>query len=356
MKKEKYEYLKIYEKLKKDIINGTYKYGEKMPSKRNTATLFNVSVITSQHVYSLLTDEGYIEAREKRGYFVIYKETDFPGHETEQIEIQSKENIAPESLETGEFSFNILAKTMRKVMLDYGERLLVKSPDNGCLELRKEIAAYLARNRDIHVDISQIIVGSGAEYLYCLLAQYFDKEYTIAIENPCYDKITKVYMAAGHKVDPLKMGKNGIQSSELKRTDAEVLHVTPFHSFPSRITADISKKNEYLNWAGTDKFIIEDNYDSELTVSRKMEDALFSIRGNKNVIYINTFSKTIAPSLRVGYMVLPDSIAGKFHEKLGFYSCTVPVFEQYLICELIRNGDFERHINRMRRKLRKAEG
>ena len=150
------------------------------------------------------------------------------------------------------------------------------------------------------------------------------------------------------------MGPDGIKSGELRRSDARILHVTPFHSYPSKITASISKKNEYLSFAANDGYVIEDNYDSELTVSRKIEDSLFSLAEGKNVIYINTFSKTIAPSIRVGYMILPVSLLEKFQKKLGFYSCTVPVFEQYLICELLRSGDYQRHINRLRRRLRQA--
>jgi len=165
-----------------------------------------------------------------------------------------------------------------------------------------------------------------------------------------------VYKSSGHEIDFLKMGSDGILTSELSRTEARVLHVTPFHSYPSKVSASISKKREYLNWASDDGYIIEDNYDSELTVSQKIEDALFSLANGKNVIYINTFSKTVAPSIRIGYMILPDSLLERFEEKLGFYSCTVPVFEQYVISEIIKSGDFQRHINRVRRNLRKSVG
>ena len=152
----------------------------------------------------------------------------------------------------------------------------------------------------------------------------------------------------------LKMGPDGIRTSELKRTGATVLHITPFNSYPSGVTARASKRYEYLQWA-KDKngYIIEDNFDSELTVSTKSEDTVFSLSDSGNVIYINTFSQTIAPSMRVGYMVLPQQMVQNFSEKLGFYSCTVPVFEQYVLAELINNGDFERNINRIRRLRRK---
>lgn len=348
-----YQYLKLYEAMKKKIISGVYVYGDKLPSKRTIASETEVSVITVQHAYALLCDEGYVEARQRVGYVVIYRESDFIGTEVQPQAVgQSLQNGATHS--RGEISYNILAKTMRKVLLDYGESILVKSPNAGCPELRSEIQAYLLRTRGIQVDFRQIIIGSGAEYLYSLVAQLMNPNQYIAVEHPSYDKITKVYRSMGHEIDPLQMGPDGILSSELARTTARVLHVTPFHSYPSQITASISKKREYLKWAGDDGYIIEDNYDSELTVSQRMEDALFSLAEGKHVIYINTFSKTIAPSIRMGYMILPENLVERFEERLGFYSCTVPVFEQYVISELLRSGDYQRHINRVRRKLRKA--
>ena len=177
-----------------------------------------------------------------------------------------------------------------------------------------------------------------------------------ALENPSYSKIHQVYRANGVECDMLKMGSSGIKTAELARTQASVLHVTPFNSYPSGVTASVSKRHEYLRWAEKrGGYIIEDNYDSELTVSMKNEDTVFSMSKHGSVIYLNTFSETIAPSIRVGYMVLPEKLLADFETKLGFYSCTVPLFEQYVLAELINGGDFERHINRVRRKRRKAK-
>jgi GntR family transcriptional regulator/MocR family aminotransferase len=243
---------------------------------------------------------------------------------------------------------------MRRVLSDYGETILVKSPNNGCSELRRAVAAYLARSRGISVQPSQIIIGSGAEYLYSLLVQFLGKEHIFALESPSYEMIRQVYQANGIRCDMLKLGKDGIRSEELERTEATVLHVTPFNSYPSHITASASKRMEYIRWASRrGGFIIEDDFDSEFTVSTKAEDTLFSLEPMRSVFYLNTFSQTIAPSIRVGYMVLPKHLALEFDKKLGFYSCTVPTFEQFVLTELINSGDFERHINRVRRALRK---
>jgi GntR family transcriptional regulator/MocR family aminotransferase len=141
----------------------------------------------------------------------------------------------------------------------------------------------------------------------------------------------------------------------LKKSSADIVHISPYRSYPSGVTATASKRHEYLRWAEKgDRYIIEDDFESEFSVSTKTTETLFALSEHDNVIYLNTFSKTISPSLRIGYMVIPKHLVGLYQEKLGFYSCTVPTFMQYVLTELIHNGDFERHINRARRKKRKA--
>ena len=347
-------YLQLYEQLKKDIVSGTYAYGTKVPSKRFLAEETGVSVITVQHAYSILCDEGYVESRQRSGYFVIYKESDF--NTTADIrEITVVHKMSGSGMKN-EFPFSVMAKTMRKVLSEYGDEILIKSPNQGCPELRQAIALYLGRSSGISVKPEQIVIGSGAEYLYSLIAQLLGKNRKFALENPSYEKISSVYEANGVCFEMLKMTQDGIKTTELEKTEATVLHITPFNSFPSGITASASKRSEYIQWAKKrGGYIIEDNYDSELTVSKKNVDTVFSLAKDCPVIYLNTFSETVAPSMRVGYMVLPESMLSDFESKLGFYSCTVPVFEQYVLSELISNGDFERHINRIRRARRKQK-
>lgn len=344
-------YLQLYTQLREDIAQGVYPFGVKLPSKRLLAEELDVSVITVEHAYAILCDEGYAEARQRSGYYVIYR-----AGELLSVAEASLQNAMPPRTRTsdGTFSYAQLAKTMRKVLADYGERILVKSPNHGCAELRTAISAYLARSQGISVRAEQIIIGSGAEYLYSLLAQWFRHKRVFALENPSYEKIRRVYLANGIECDLLELGADGIKSDALARTNATVLHVTPFESYPSGVTASASKRAEYLRWAEKrGGVLIEDNYNAELSVSTKNEDTLFSLSKNGSVIYLNTFSQTVAPSLRVGYMVLPEQLTGVFNGMLGFYSCTVPVFDQYVLAELLQSGDFERHINRVRRQKRK---
>jgi GntR family transcriptional regulator/MocR family aminotransferase len=343
-------YLQLYDALKKDIVNGVYKQGDRLPSKRTVASDTGISVISVEHAYGLLCDEGYVESRERSGFFVTFSALD--GF------MSGESNVVIKRLTQGnstrpEFPFSVLTKTMRRVINDYGERILEKSPSKGCVEFRMELARYLARNRGIHAEPVQIIVGSGAEYLYGLIAGLLGKELVYGIENPSYEKIEKVYRAEGVECELLSLGDNGIKSGALQKTKADVLHVSPYRSFPTGVTANASKRHEYVRWANkqTHRYIIEDDFESEFSVSTKPEETLFAL-GNDNVIYMNTFSLTVSPSLRVGYMVIPKTLVSAFDEKLGFYSCSVSTFEQFVLTELIGNGDFERHVNSVRRKKR----
>ena len=345
-------YLQIYKQIRQDIVNGIYPLGAKLPSIRLLADELAVSSVTVDHAYALLCDEGYVESRERSGFVVIFRKDDrfalTDEVQAKTILIEHKKHDYPD------FPFSVLSKTMRGIITDYGESILERSPNSGCLQLREAIQRYLAKNRGINVSAEQIIIGSGSEYLYSLIIELLGKNCIFGIESPSYKKIEQVYLAAEVKYEPLPLSKDGIDSAALLRSQATVLHTTPYRSFPTGITASASKRHEYIRWSTKgERYIIEDDFESEFSVSTKPEETLFSLAGQDNVIYLNTFSKTISPSLRVGYMVLPKKLVGVFEEKLGFYSCTVPTFEQYVIARLLQNGDFERHINRVRRDKRK---
>ncbi|MCR4729224.1 MAG: PLP-dependent aminotransferase family protein [Lachnospiraceae bacterium] len=358
-------YLKIYEKEKRKIVEGTYEYGEKLPSKRVSAEHYGVSVITIEHAYELLAEEGYIEAKEKSGYFVTYKESEAfgesaSGHVNDGAVLKdvsviasavTSENADSETSES--ISFNLYAKTVRRVLADRAMKLTSRAEGFGCPELRRAIKDYLARYRGIYADTERIVIGAGAEYLYGLIVKALGRDRMYAVEYPSYQKIAKVYGAEHINLELLKLGKDGIESKYLWGTDAEVLHITPYRSYPTGVTASAAKKAEYLKWSvERNGLIIEDDFESEFTTSRKAEETLYSLDKNDRVIYVNTFTKTVGPFIRTAYMVIPKGLSKLFYEKIGFYACSVPVLEQYVLAELIRNGDFVRHINRVRRKRR----
>ena len=363
-------YMQLYEQMREDITGGLYPYGSRMPSKRTVAQETGVSVITVEHTYAILSDEGYIEPCERSGFYVIYRDADFFGSAGASASAASSSGNkmagdrwkVPQNLTRGrsrtdeQMPYGVIARTMRRVLSFRGEKVLERSPSGGLPGLRSAIAAYLGRARGIRVLPEQIIIGSGSEYLYSLIVQVLGRDRIFALEDPSYEKIRRMYEVNGVHCEMLKMGPEGILSSELKRSKASVLHVTPYNSYPSGVTAAASKRREYINWAtsrgGT---IIEDDFDSEFTVSSKPEDTLFSLEPEQTVIYMNTFTQTIGPSVRIGYMILPLRITEVFREKVGFYSSTVPTFEQYVLTELIESGEFERHINRVRRNRRRWE-
>ncbi len=346
-------YLQLYRQVREDIVNQIYPYNSKLPSKRIIAEETGVSTVTVEHAYALLCDEGYIEARERSGYFVIFLTDDgfVSSSKNENAHIFP---TAHHTEATVDFPFSVLTKTMRAVISAMGEAILDRSPNFGCIELRLAIQKYLARSRGIIADAEQIIIGSGSEYLYSMIVELLGRNKVYAIETPSYKKIEQVYRASDVRIEKLPLGYDGIDSTSLRSCKADVLHISPYRSYPSGVTASASKRHEYLRWAQQDeRFIVEDDFESEFSLSQKAQDTLFSLTSDQNVIYMNTFSMTVSPSFRVGYMVLPEHLAKTFNERLGFYSCTVPTYIQIVLAELISNGDFERHINRVRRAKRK---
>ena len=348
-------YQQLYARVREDIIKGIYPVGSKIPSKRTVAIDSNVSTVTVEHAYALLCDEGYIESRERSGFFVIFRAEDgFVSSPAQSNTQAQKPRPAHQGDTHTDFPFSVLAKTMRKVISDNGEGMLERSPNLGTTELREAIRVYLAQNRGILADIDQIVIGSGSEYLYTLLVELLGRDKIYAIESPSYKKIEQVYTASDVTLEKLPLTDNGIDSASLKSSSADVLHISPYRSYPSGVTATASKRHEYLKWAERKgHYIIEDDFESEFSVSRKPEETLFSHSFRDNVIYMNTFSKTVSPSLRIGYMILPKHLSALYEERLGFLSCPVPTYLQLVLAELMNNGDFERHVNRVRRSKRK---
>lgn len=347
-------YLQLYEALREDITGGLFPYGSRMPSKRLLAEEIGLSLVTVEHAYALLCEEGYVKSRQRSGFFVAFREEDGFTQPTDSA--KSAESSFPVERVRLHYPFSSLAKTMRRVLAEYGDLLLEKSPGKGDEGFRREICRYLARSRGMIATPEQIVVGSGSEYLYGLIVQLLGTDRCYALEDPSYEKICSVYKALGAKCELLPLGISGIESAALKRSRGDVLHITPYRSFPSGVTASASKKMEYLRWAQkTGRILVEDDFESEFTLSHKPEDTLYAMSEEQNVIYVNSFTKTVSPSIRVGYMVLPCSLLEKFEKELGFYSCTVPLYEQLVLKELIATGDFERHINRVRRDLRRRK-
>lgn len=351
------KYYYLYKQIREDILSGQLKKGEKLPSKRGFAEHLGISLITVENAYQMLKDEGYIETRERSGYYVCEIHSN-ERRENSQValELLPQERVYRDNVDNSNFPTSLYFKTVRGVISEYGQELLVRSPNEGCTILRNSIAEYLLRYRGILAQPRQIIIGSGAEHLYGSVVRILGNNRVYGLEDPSYGQIQKVYEGTGAKCVKLKMEEDGINREQLMSTNAQVLHVTPFHSFPSGVTATVGKRFEYLEWAKQgDRFIVEDDFDSEFFMPGKPIDTLFMMDDSQSVIYINTFSKSLSPSIRMGYMILPERLLERHREVSGAFSCTVPVLEQYVLAEFINKGYFEQHLSRVRRKNRARE-
>ena len=342
-------YEALYRCIRSDILSGNLKTGEKLPSKRALADNLEISKITVETAYSQLLSEGYIRSEEKVGYFVeaVERPAQKPVPQTPSTEKNYTPALDLTANGTEQFPFSVWSKLQREVMLDYGEKLLRPLPHQGIVELRQAIADHLAAFRGMSVDPENILIGAGTDFLYNLLIQLLGRDKTYAVEEPGYGKIRKIYAAGGVACLSAPMDSLGVRPDRLE--NADILHISPSHHFPTGIITPVSRRQELLNWAKRgEKWIIEDDYDTEFRFDSHPMPAMQSL-DSERVIYMNSFSKTLAPSIRISYMVLPPSLMADFQEKLGFYSCTVPSFEQYTLARFLSRGYFEKHINRMRK-------
>ena len=342
-------YEALYRAIRGDILSGALTAGEKLPSKRALAQNLEISKITVEAAYNQLLAEGYIASREKVGYFVekIHHQpvAEKMPAEREKLPAQSLVDLTANG--SARFPFSAWSKLQREVMLDYGEKLLLPLPNRGIPELRRAIADHLAGFRGMKIDPENILIGAGTDFLYNILVQLLGRDKVYALEEPGYDKTRRIYTAAGARCVSAPMDELGVMPEGL--ADARVLHISPSHHFPTGIVTPVSRRLELLGWAGEDKWIIEDDYDSEFRFHAHPVPAMQSLDRQGRVIYLNTFSKSLAPSIRISYMVLPESLMERFRSELSFYSCTVPSFEQYTLARFISGGWFEKHINRMRK-------
>ncbi len=383
-------YEHLYKLIKNDILNGTLTAGYKLPSKRAFAKNLNISTITIENAYSQLIAEGYIYSIPKKGYFVsaldgIMLRTEAaannPKLENEQettITINSSVgnpsfnsvfndntyshlpdydanilyDFASNSTSKSVFPFTIWAKLMRDILSENHDKLMTTTPGTGSYELRFAIARHLMDFRGMNVKPEQIIIGAGTEYLYSIIIQLLGRNLTYAVEDPGYKKISQVYSSNQVKVCHVPVTNNGINVTELDKSNADVLHLSPSHHFPTGIVTPVSKRYELLGWAAkassNQRYIIEDDYDSEFRLMGRPIPSLQSIDVMERVIYMNSFSKSLASTIRISYMVLPPHLMDKYNKLLSFYSCTVSTFEQYTLARFISDGYFEKHINRMR--------
>ena len=352
-------YEQIYRHIKSDILSGRLTAGEKLPSKRTLAGHLEISVITVKNAYEQLAAEGYIFGVEKKGYYVNRVEQPPQTSVTQVLPEAGKEphyllDLVTNSISAEYFPFTVWSKTMRQTILEQDKGLLQPTPYNGAPELRRAIADNLKQFRGMTVDPEQIIVGAGTEFLYYLLIQLLGRERTYAVEDPGYGKIGRIYESNQVALRRIGLDDAGLSTEELRKSGADVVHISPSHHYPTGIVMPIGRRQELLRWAGEQegRYILEDDYDSEFRFVGRPIPTMFSTDEHQRVIYLNTFSKTIAPSIRISYMILPPHLLQEYRKRLSFYACTVSGFEQYTLAQFMAQGRYEQHINRMRNRYR----
>ncbi|MED3661454.1 PLP-dependent aminotransferase family protein [Ureibacillus terrenus] len=357
---EKPLYEQLYNGIKNAIIQKKIEVGAKLPSKRKLAEFLNISQTTIEIAYSQLLAEGYITSVPRVGYFV--EEIDeLPYVEKTKIDItipkqetkHYRYDFHPGKVDEDSFPFAIWRKYVKDLFDPSSKQLLQIGEPQGEIELRKEIANYLFQSRGIHCEPDQIIIGSGTEHLLPMILRLFQDDSILALENPGYSAIPRIHLK--NKAIPISVDEEGLVVDELEKTNANIVYVTPSHQFPTGAVLSAIRRTQLLKWASkaSNRYIIEDDYDSEFRYIGKPIPALHGLDQNQKVIYMSTFTKSLMPSLRVAYMVLPPDLLMKYKKLFSYYSATVPRFVQHLLANFMRDGHFSKHLNRMRKIYRK---
>ena len=347
-------YEQLYRALKADILSGALPGGSRLPSGRALAEHLGLSRVTVETAYAQLLAEGYLTSRPRAGYFVEQLTPQELPPRVSEPEAQPPEPETAQSRSAQLFPFSVWARLMRGVLLDRRQELLRPAPDAGLPALRQAVAAELYRQRGVHVSPEQVYIGAGAEYFYNLLIQFFGHGRVYALENPGHRKIARVYQANQVAVRPIGMDADGVIPELLEQSGAEVLHISPSHHYPTGTVTPIARRQALMRWltAQPGRYLIEDDYDSEFRFSGLPIPTIQSMDRSGRVIYMNTFSRTISPSLRISYMILPRTLLPQWQAAMGFYSCTVPSFEQMTLTRFLAEGYFEKHLSRMKKHYR----
>lgn len=352
-----YEYL--YRCILGNILDGTLAPNTRLPSKRALAEHLSVSVITVENAYQQLEAEGYVTAEPRRGVFVSRVEQ-VPKTETVAVPLTEQQpavnwrlDLKQTLVDVSRFPVSGWVRLTRQVLSEGGTALLSPVPHQGLPDLRRAIAHDLWERKGMAVNPEQIVIGAGAEYLYLLLAQLLGREAVLAVEDPGYPKIRQVYEKWGLPCCPVPLDRQGVSPKALVKAHAAAVHLSPSHHYPTGLVTPIGRRQALLQWAEEyDGVIIEDDYDSEFRFTGRPLPTLQSIDRSGRVIYMNTFSQTISPSMRVGFMVLPPALLERYRRELNFYSCTVPALDQHVLARFLDRGYYDQHISRMRKEYR----
>jgi len=351
-------YLQLYDYIKSEIRLGRIACSTKLPSKRKLSSHLGISQNTIQAAYDQLIEEGYVMPVERKGFFVckldnIVKLENAAGTGTgesrKSLQI-ADHDFSYNGVDMQNFPFSTWRRITKDVINEYDGELLRSGDIQGNASLRRSIADYLRQSRGVSCSADQIVVSAGTEYLFQILIQLLGKDSVYGIENPGYEKLNLLFNSSRARFEAINIDNDGMVLEEIRKSGADVICITPAHQFPSGGIMPINRRIQILNWANehSGRYIIEDDYDSEFKYSGKPIPALQGLDSGGRVIYMGAFSKSLSPSLRISYMVLPEKLLKEFKEKMSFIICPVPIIEQKVLCRFIQDGYFERHLNKMR--------
>ncbi|MBT2648900.1 PLP-dependent aminotransferase family protein [Bacillus sp. ISL-34] len=355
-------YEQLYSHIKKEIIDGRLLYGTKLPSKRKLAEFLQISQNTVETAYEQLTAEGYVEVIPRKGYYIQTFE-DLEYTQTNQVSLEQNNHkegkllyhFHPSQIDTENFPFEKWRKYTKSKIDESHQDLLLLGDSQGEYELRCEIAHYLYHARGVQCVPEQIIIGAGMEIILQQLVLLFDKNAIYGVEDPGYHLIHRILRSYPNEVHPLRIDEEGVKVNQIEESNIDVVYVTPSHHFPNGTILSVNRRTRLLNWAqgAANRYIIEDDYDSEFRYSGKTIPSLQSMDAGDKVIYLGSFSKSLMPSIRISYMVLPAPLLQMHQQELSFYHSTVSRIDQHVLTQFMKEGDFEKHLNRMRKVYRR---
>lgn len=355
-------YIQLYSFIKKEIQSGRLESNSKLPSKRKLSKYLEISQNTVESAYEQLITEGYIISIPKKGYYVselqgvinISKNNNIDDNKT-VVRKKYKYEFFSSRVDLESFPYATWRKINKDLINDENKNLLQIGHSQGDRNLREAISNYLRFSRGVNSTADNIVIGAGTEYLVQILINILGNNKVYGMEEPGYYKIRKILKTYNIEVKPINIDIQGISIENLYKSNVEIIHITPSHQFPTGAIMPISRRMQLLSWANekSNRYIIEDDYDSEFRFEGKPIPALQSLDTMEKVIYLGTFSKCFAPSIRIGYMVLPNELIQIYRENFSFLTCTVSRIDQQSLFRFIEEGYFERHLNKMRNIYRK---
>jgi GntR family transcriptional regulator / MocR family aminotransferase len=362
--KEKPLYIQLYDYIRNEIQCGKISPLSKLPSQRKLAEYLKVSRNTVDAAYQQLLAEGYIQTEARKGLFVVELKNDLfltsykenkntlqnDSHSTNDNQLKAtRYDFKHGDIDLIHFPYEVWRKLTMQIFQKDHSHLLLNGDPQGEISLRRLIAEYLYQSRGVRCSAEQIVIGAGTQYIISLLCCMIGRQISYGLEEPSFHRIRFVLKDYGVEIKPIHLDEKGMSITELRKSGAKVAYVTPSHQFPVGTVMPISRRMELIEWARQENgFIIEDDYDGEFRYQGKPIPSLQGLDNHGNVIYVGTFSKSLIPSIRLSYMVLPPSLLARYKDHFTVYKQTVSRLHQHSLELFMEKGHWERHINRVR--------